>query len=396
MAWHLSATEKYSKYREEKDLSFYKITSYRIERYEEIKNEWEELERKTECSYFQSWGWIGTWLEQIAVDLNPVLIKVWKEKDLIGLGVFIRGRLHRHKIINSNALFLNEFPYDGRNMVIEYNGILINERIKQPIYQKTISLFFKEDPELDEIYLGAIADQELTWSLDEMRNPGAGWNIKENFTSISRSIDLTAFESGIDGFLSSLSKNRRNQIKKSIRLYEQQGPLQLSVAEDLKEAEEYFNGLKELHTIRWNRDGKTGSFSNCNWEKFHRALIVNRFCRGEIQLLKVCCGQVVIGYLYNFIWRNHVYVLQTGFKLSEDKRLMPGYVVHLLAIVFNQSRSMIVYDLMHGDAVYKKILCNQETILRWYVAQRKCLKFRLENSAVASIRYLKNLETKLY
>jgi CelD/BcsL family acetyltransferase involved in cellulose biosynthesis len=78
-----------------------------------------------------------------------------------------------------------------------------------------------------------------------------------------------------------------------------------------------------------------------------------------------------VGYLYNLVWRKRVYVLQTGFRTYSDKRLMPGYAVHVLAIVYNRQRGMEVYDLMHGDSLYKRLLCNRNELLRWVVIRRK-------------------------
>jgi CelD/BcsL family acetyltransferase involved in cellulose biosynthesis len=65
---------------------------------------------------------------------------------------------------------------------------------------------------------------------------------------------------------------------------------------------------------------------------------------------------------------------------------MPGYVTHALAIVRNKQKGMHVYDLMHGDALYKRMLCNRTETLHWLVLQRRRLKFRLEDLAVKAVR----------
>ena len=82
-------------------------------------------------------------------------------------------------------------------------------------------------------------------------------------------------------------------------------------------------------------------------------------------------------------------MLQTGFEVSKDKRLMPGYVVHCLAIVYNKQKGMKVYDLLHGNSLYKRILCNQSQTLYWLVLQRKRLKFSLEDCAVNAVRWFR-------
>ena len=145
-------------------------------------------------------------------------------------------------------------------------------------------------------------------------------------------VDLKSIGAGTDAYLATLSKNRRAQVRRSFRLYEAAGPLRLEVAGDLDRALEFFSGLKKLHTLRWQKEGKQGVFANPVWENFHRALVRARFREGEIQLLEVRNDDIVVGYLYNLIWHKHVYVLQTGFSPAAEKGFMPGYVVHAMAI----------------------------------------------------------------
>ena len=64
-----------------------------------------------------------------------------------------------------------------------------------------------------------------------------------------------------------------------------------------------------------------------------------------------------------------------------------------VAIVYNQSKGMAVYDFMHGEALYKRILCNRKQELLWLVLQRKQLKFTVENFVVGVVRYMRALSS---
>ena len=131
-------------------------------------------------------------------------------------------------------------------------------------------------------------------------------------------------------------------------------PLKLREAGSIEEALLFFDGLKALHTERWRSKGRNGSFANSRWEAFHRALVRRRFPEREIGLLEISNSDGPVGYLYNFLWRDRVYVLQTGFRMQSDRRFMPGYVVHALAIAHYKKMGMKFYDLMHGDSLYKE------------------------------------------
>jgi CelD/BcsL family acetyltransferase involved in cellulose biosynthesis len=368
-------------------LSDYRVESCVIEHLEDIKHEWSDLQLRASYSYFQSWGWIGTWLEQIAIDLHPVAVRVWLNGELVGLGVFVSRDIKRRIMFHSRAMFLNEYPFDGRNMVIEYNGMLAAEGHEDAVTIEAARYLLRKYREHDEFCFGAIAEQLIPFSPEGGHIEGVNYLINEESTCWY--VDLTSFAVGIEGYLASLSRNRRGQIRRSIRVYDQDGSLQIEEAHNSEQALLYLDRLKVLHSEYWQLKGESGSFANPRWESFHRALIHKRFDSGEVQLLKVSSSYGEIGYIYNVVLHKRVYVMQTGFARSEDKHMMPGYVAHTVAIAYNKSKGMTVYDLMHGDALYKRILCNQSQKLLWVVLQRKRLKFVVENLAVSMVRCFK-------
>lgn len=368
-------------------MSHYHVESCAIEPLQELEQEWNDLQQQANHSYFQSWGWIGTWLDQIAIDLQPVAVKVFFDEKLVGVGLFVSRDIKRRVVFHSRAMFLNEYPFDGRNMIIEYNGMLAAKGHEDAVTIETARFLLREYKQHDEFCFGAVTEE--LFSLGPEKQCIEGCNCVINEESTSWYVDLESFSTGVEGYLASLSRNRRGQIRRSIRVYEQDGSLQVEEAHSAEQALLYLDRLKILHSAYWQSKGERGSFANPLWESFHRALIYRRFDAGEIQLLKVSSNAGEIGYIYNIILQKHVYVMQTGFRHSEDKRLMPGYVAHTMAIAYNRSKGMAVYDFMHGDALYKRILCNQNRKLLWVVLQRKRLKFVVEKYAVGLVRHFK-------
>jgi len=367
------------------------LTDYRVESFHKINTDeldelWLDLQLRADCSYFQSWGWMQSWLRHVVSDINYQLIKVTLDEVVVGLGVFTENEIRRRGFVASRAMYLNEYPCENKNMIIEYNGLLADKEHKHEVYREVINYLDVVEIDNDEFFFSGVEEDELSALKN---NSSIKLNILEE--SSTWSIDLDSFEAGVDAYLATLSKNRRAQIKRSLKLYEAVSPLKIDEAASLEEALLFFEGLKKLHTSRWSLKGAQGSFANSCWEGFHKALITSRYNEGEIQLLKVSNQEEIIGYLYNFLWRGRAYVLQTGFKMSEDKRLMPGYVVHVLAIAHNKSKGLKIYDFMHGDSLYKKILCNQSQKLYWAVLQRRKIRFLLENAAVSVVRGARRL-----
>jgi CelD/BcsL family acetyltransferase involved in cellulose biosynthesis len=367
----------------------YRISSHIVKNPEEIMDDWLALQEASVCSYFQSWGWIGVWLEILALDLQPKVIRVFNNNELVGIGIFVEKELSRRIIFQSTAMFLNEYPFDDRNMVIEYNGLLVRRSHEQGAYVALINYLLDEQNNIDEIHFGAILNKAYIESAAN-QFPNKYTLIKKE-ESLSWYLNLENVGTNIDSILSNLSKNRRAQIRRSLRLYEESGPIKISEATSKDEAFDYLDGLKRLHTDRWQAKGRQGVFANPQWEKFHKSLIKERFQYGEIQLLKVENTEGDIGYLYNYLWGKRVYVLQTGFKMLDDKRLMPGYVVHCHAIIYNKNKGMKVYDFLHGDSLYKRILCDNQCTLYWMIVQKHKLKFQIENFFVKYVRIFRGL-----
>ena len=362
----------------------YSITAHHLDDAGELESEWLELQKKSYCSYFQSWGWIGNWLQQIAFDLKPVVIKVWLDDCLVGAGGFVSRKFTRRALFRSSALFLNDYPFDGKNMVIEYNGLLAAKGHEQAVYEQAVKYLIDTCDNYDEYYFNAVQRSKTTDILTS--RTGTGITSIINKRSCTWSVALDTVPSGVSGVLSTLSKNRRGQVRRSIRVFEEQGPIQVVEADTVEDALSYLDRLKSLHTQRWQSRGGEGAFAKPAWERFHRALVKNRFNHGEVQLLKVYNSVGEIGYLYNYIWRGHLYVMQTGFIASNRNYMMPGYVTHVFAIAFNKARGISVYDLLHGEDLYKQILCNTSHELLWIVLQRRRFRFKLEKLAVAIVR----------
>jgi len=197
-------------------LAGYKVSSSVVGNPGEIRTEWLDLQARSDASWFQSWGWIGTWLEQVASDLHPMLVRVLLDDRLIGLGLLLERGIRRRRVFHSHSLFLNEFPFDGRNMVIEYNGLLAERGFEDDVYRGVVDYLLQVDRAYDEFHFGAITDA-AAHRLE--RAAGGELKFRINEESVARQADLRGLEAGIDSYLATLSRNARGQIRRALRLY---------------------------------------------------------------------------------------------------------------------------------------------------------------------------------
>jgi hypothetical protein len=275
-------------------------------------------------------------------------------------------------------------------MVIEYNGFLTDRSHMMAVHSQIIHHIFSVKPELDELFFGGI-DESVDFNQVLHDGGTLAQGVRPRLLDESRVwfVNLESIDQGVDAYLGTLGKKRRGQIRKSLRHYSTNGPLLLEEATDPVQAMEYLAGLKRLHTLRWESKGQSGAFANPLWEEFHQRIITVGLPQGTIQLLRISNAVTTIGYLYNLVWRRRVCVLQTGFQSVSDNKMMPGYVAHALAIAHNKQKGMAEYDFMHGESLYKNMLCNEVRKLRWVSVQRPRFRFGLENMARALMKVVR-------
>src|SRR5205807_1873754 len=85
--------------------------------------------------------------------------------------------------------------------------------------------------------------------------------------------DLEAIRAAGISYLDSLRRNTRQQIRRSLRLYEKDGALTGTNASSLEEALLFLDELAALHQASWTRRRKRGAFASPYFRKFHQALI---------------------------------------------------------------------------------------------------------------------------
>lgn len=346
-----------------------------------IEPKWRALEVLADCSFFLSWSWIGTWLRLVANRTSLLLYECRHGDELVALGVVSGDLVRRRKLFRSRTFSLNEAAQSDLNVFIEYNGLLARSGYEAPALEQFIGDLARHDRGWDELRLTNLPQRQ--WATLKTLRTGARLVLDVEHATWITPLDEV---SGQESLLLRMSANRRSKIRRTFKEYEKQGALCVDNATTPGEALDYFRSLGVLHTARWNRAGLAGSFANPAWVSFHEDLIASAFPRGEIQLLRIRCGSRAIGYLYNFLWRGDVLMLQSGFASESSNILRPGYVSHILAMQFNAQHGAKRYDFLIGDSEYKEVLADAGPPLTSGRVQRTRVKFIVEDVLVSIYR----------
>ena len=341
-----------------------------------LERAWRALEAQAPRSFFLTWRWARA---LIAFSPRPLLAATMRTRsgEIVGLGLLCPSVETRHVFLRIRQLRLNEAGGDARAMVpAEYNTLLSAPGHDAANWRALAgALQARDAPPWDEVLVtNATKDAAAGGAV-----VGAPHRRAEN---ISARVDLKALrEQGVadlHGYLAALSKNTRSQIKRSIKLYEAEGPLALRRAQSLDEAKDLFAELAELHEQKWRARSGGGLLSNPHYHQFHLMMMADRFEDGAVELIHVTAGGQTVGILHNFVDDREALYNLGGFPTAPDNRHKPGLVTHALAIADHLAAGRDVYDFMAGGDRYKLNLGVRGPDMVSVAFQRQTLALRAE------------------
>jgi CelD/BcsL family acetyltransferase involved in cellulose biosynthesis len=338
----------------------------------ELEPEWRDLQRRTPHSFFNSWAWIGSWLESLPPRVRPRLIRARAHGRVVALATLCERVVTRGGVVRSRTLSLNSTA-DPRldELTIEHNGLLCERGIELRVFDSFLKILLESDS-WDEIRIDGL-DQIALLDAVPMGSLKPIVDLRPEYF-----VDLDAVRSSGKGYLDALPPKIRSQLRHSLR--DCPGNLVFETASTVSRAQAFMRDLKRLHTQSWEAKNGTGAFANEYFDKFHEDLIVKRFGEGVVEVSRLSVSDRPVGYVYNFLYQGIVYAYQSGFDLNFDKRSSwrPGLLSHMFAIEAGLARGHRVYSFLAGESRYKRHMSRAAGRMAWVVLQRPRLKFRLE------------------
>lgn len=344
---------------------------------DELGRTWQSLDRTGSHSFFVSWTWIGTWLRTLPAGATPKILIADGSTGVCGAAVLgLRtGRVGR--LLPVRQVWMNSAGDAAQDCItIEHNGFAGHD---PDTLWSLLMEWFAVTP-VDELVVPGVAltsGHEVAGLLVRVERRNVGY--RSSLASV-----------GDGGVETLLSRNARQQLRRSMRSYEKDGPLGLDVAGDVTTALDYFSRLKDLHVRSWTRRGKRHAFDTPHFEIFHHALIEAGVADGSVQLLRIAAGDRVLGYLYNFCRAGVVSSYQSGFD-DEDSALRPGYVSHALAIAHYAKAGFTCYDFLAGSNRLKETFGRERYELSWCRFRKPKAAFRAEALARGAVEFIRQV-----
>ena len=324
---------------------------------------WAELAQAATPSarFFLGPHWIETWMQIFGAQLRPRILVFRRDGAAAGICLVV-SRRERRGPIPIRRLYLNAAGEDEADETcLEYNRLLCRPDDKLAVVEALGAWLARET--WDEFAAFALAEAMVPDALAACR--------VDRSEKSSYFVDLTAFPATLDGFLGVLSRNSREQIRRSVKLYQQAGEIVLQSAATVDEGYAFLDQLAALHQTSWRARGQPGVFSSARFMAFHRALVARALPAGKILLLRVVAGGQPIGLLYGFREAGSFYFYQSGLAPSRDNRMKPGLVAHACAIAHCAAEGLKEYDFLAGDSQYKQSLSTGARSLTWLLWRRR-------------------------
>ncbi|MGF1700810.1 GNAT family N-acetyltransferase, partial [Photobacterium makurazakiensis] len=275
-----------------KDFHQYRCNIHDNLSHEYLERIWLELENKSVSNFFMSWIWIGNWLKQHTQGHKTLV--VYYGDEVVGCGIIIEN-----KSFFRNKYYLNHTGNTKLDQIwIEYNNFIIDiqhdKNVKLIISNKLHSMMSV----FDKIVVGVSEYRCIEYLASNNMNSRNVWkatSYKINFLKIK--------EKNIK-FEDTFSRNFKQQIKRSIKKYNEHGELRLSEANSCIQANEWFDDMAKYHKKKWSDDS---GFNNKNFINFHKAMInSDKNCK-HIKILKLESASHLVGYVYMYIYNKEAY-----------------------------------------------------------------------------------------
>ncbi|MEX2628671.1 MAG: GNAT family N-acetyltransferase [Tistlia sp.] len=305
-------------------------------------------------SFFQTPLWVESWLDHRPPDSRIRLCRLGEPAAPRALALLGRRRVRLAGglplPLHSASLMESGDPAYDR-LTVEFNAPLTADREALEAFLDRLVEATRGDYEL----LVARCRPELAERLRAAAlRQGRGFRVYRR--ALGWLCDLPPATGGC--YLDRLGRNTRQAVRRTRRRLEAEGPVVLEEAADAAQALAFFGELRRLHDRTWLARGDPGGFATPRLVAFHEQLIA-RGCPGSVQLLALRAGARALGYLYNFRHRDRVYQYQVGFDYPADGSLNLGLLAHVLAAEHYRSRGAAAYDLLAGDARYKRQLASR-------------------------------------
>lgn len=317
-----------------------------------------------------SWTWTSAWLRHFGDTVNARFALVERRGEPVAaalLTVSARNRFGARKLHLGTA-----GEPAGEGVYVEYNDILCDPDERTAVLRALLRVVREESgwDELDVPGLRPEAATALAGVMSMEQTPQASWTMR-----------LSPDRSVLDALKGSVRRLVR-QADESLA----PGPAELVT--DIGAIGDVMDEMALLHQERWEAAGKPGVLAGRRLRRFLDDLLVEWLPTGKAMLHRLpdSSGKA-LGSVVGFVEDGRFLYYQAGFQRFPDNHKRTGMLSHVAFAETCRRLGMREYELLAGDARYKRQLSGGEAnTLYWGSWRRPSLR----NSALEAARTVRD------
>ena len=321
-----------------------------------IEKEWRSFEERADCTVFQTFDWLSTWMRHIGTreGAKPVIV--------IGRD---RGAI----------LFIMPFALDasGRTLgwlgmsLCNYNGPLLARDFARRVPPAEFLAIWREVKRLLRSRLGhdLVDLEKMPETIGAQPNPFCALGVTPHMNSAYSTNLGSDWEAYYAAKRSSAT--RRSDRKKQRRLSEH-GEVKFITAEGRDEVARTLDALIEEKTVSYAKLGVDNMFERPGYRDFFLAMATGEQSARFTHLSRIQVGDAIAAANFGLVFRGSYNYLLAGYDDGDLARFGPGSLQLLEMMRYAIEKGFAVFDFTIGDEPYKREWCDGELHLYDYVA----------------------------
>ncbi|GEM_PF-2685111 len=316
---------------------------------EQAKRIWQEIyEEDSSASPFMSWEWVNSWMRYFSH--NRELRLVYAEDaggDPVAMIPFMAEPAAAFRFT-----FANKIQILGSDSMAcsEHLGFLLKDGVDISIANDLLTFIWQQYQgckyiSFSDMDTGSRSAKTITnWATkngikQQIKTKGGCWQ--------------TELPKTLDDFLAKLSRNFRQQIRRSMRKIDNSNSFSVQQITDRESIKHAAGKLAELNLKRMSVKKINSCFNSAEMHNFFIDMTVDMICANRAWLDVIYSDGKIIAAALHLVDKNSVAYYQGGFD-EEFGKLRPMVVLFAKAIQRAIDNNCTVYDFLGGNEAYKQ------------------------------------------
>ncbi|MBD3203968.1 GNAT family N-acetyltransferase [Candidatus Woesearchaeota archaeon] len=307
-----------------------------VDDFDRFSDDWIKLNRSIKNRYiFQDFFWIKNIVKHITNYEQLLIILVFENKELVGVGHFAVFNENNERILKFLGTPLSD-----------YNEFIIAKDDKN-IIKIILKTLFRNKKYFDKIILNQVPVNSKTYK-----------NLKKIFDSekmkhiIAEDLGCPVFNYKKISEQKAKIKLNKKDVRRHMNHLKKKGVLKFEKAENIRQARKFMKVMINQHLDRWNKENDPSMFNEKMYIVFFNEILDNYWEKDAIRFSCLKLNDEYLALLFSFIFNKRVQAYTTTYN-NDYYKYYPGLILFKKDVENFVGKNISVFDLGRGTERYK-------------------------------------------